>query len=139
MTILGKKAIFALLTQQAAKYLFNKKKGTELADKAERKSSGNNGILREIREKSILLIQLFRSYLNGEYRDVSKKTMITVVAGLLYLVLPTDAVPDFLIGFGLVDDAAILGMVMTQVNKDLEKFQSWKEGRRNALEIDPSE
>ncbi|WP_066174854.1 YkvA family protein [Bacillus marinisedimentorum] len=127
------------MKKQAVKYLFDKKKGRSLADKAEQKSAGNKGILRDIREKSKLLIQLLRAYLNGDYRDVSKKTMITVVGGLLYLVLPTDAVPDFLFATGLIDDAAILGLVLAQVNNDLEKFKAWKEGRRSALEIDPSE
>jgi uncharacterized membrane protein YkvA (DUF1232 family) len=45
----------------------------------------------------------------------------TLMAAAAYFVLPTDMVPDFLVGFGFTDDAAVLattiGMVGAHINE----------------------
>jgi len=41
-------------------------------------------------------------------RDTPLKARGTLLAALAYFVLPTDMIPDFLVGFGFTDDAAVL-------------------------------
>ncbi|MFO1014826.1 MAG: YkvA family protein [Caulobacteraceae bacterium] len=43
-----------------------------------------------------------------------------MLAGLAYFVLPTDAVPDFLVGFGFTDDAAVIAALLALVGKNLK-------------------
>ncbi len=77
------------------------------------------------KEKVFLLLDLLQCYRRGEYRDVSPKSLITIVAGILYFLLPLDSLPDFLFGIGFIDDAAIIGYVVSAVSSELEAFSSW--------------
>lgn len=42
------------------------------------------------------------------FNRLTKKTKIAMLGSLLYVLLPTDFIPDFIVGFGQVDDAAVL-------------------------------
>lgn len=42
------------------------------------------------------------------FNRLSKKTKLALLGSLLYVILPTDLIPDFIVGFGQVDDAAVL-------------------------------
>ena len=41
---------------------------------------------------------------------------------------PIDAIPDFFVELGLIDDATVLAFVFSQFKVDIEKYQQWKEG-----------
>ena len=73
------------------------------------------------------LIDLVTAYAQGDYREISTATLVSVVAALLYFIAPLDAVPDFLFGWGLLDDAAVIGYVSGQVRKELEAFKKWQD------------
>jgi uncharacterized membrane protein YkvA (DUF1232 family) len=57
---------------------------------------------------------LVMDYSKKRYRAVSKATIITIIAGLLYLVNPMDFIPDFIVG-GFIDDAAVIGYMLTKI------------------------
>ena len=54
-------------------------------------------------------------------KKLSKKSKFAIAAAGLYLVLPTDVIPDFIIGFGQVDDLAVAGFVFKTIYEDLKK------------------
>jgi uncharacterized membrane protein YkvA (DUF1232 family) len=72
------------------------------------------------------LVALVKAWLSGEYRDVSSATIISVVAAILYFVVPLDAIPDFILGWGLVDDVAVVSYVTSLVLDELERFEIWR-------------
>ncbi len=72
------------------------------------------------------LLRLLRAYVSGEYRQVSARSLILIVAAVLYFVVPLDLVPDFLLGLGLIDDAAVIGYVYSVVSAELRDFESWR-------------
>ena len=43
-----------------------------------------------------------------------------MLAALAYFVLPTDAVPDFIVGLGYTDDAAVFAALMAIVGRNLK-------------------
>lgn len=43
-----------------------------------------------------------------------------MLAALAYFVLPTDAIPDFLVGVGFTDDAAVFAALLAIVGKNLK-------------------
>jgi uncharacterized membrane protein YkvA (DUF1232 family) len=55
-----------------------------------------------------------------------------LVAAVVYFVMPVDAVPDILLGFGLLDDAAILGWTLRSLDGDLKRFRAWEATRTAA-------
>lgn len=71
------------------------------------------------------LREMIGAYVNGTY-NCSKKTVVYVIAGLLYFISPIDLVPDFLLGLGFVDDAAVLGMVVKRLKLEIEQFKNHK-------------
>ncbi|MFP3042951.1 DUF1232 domain-containing protein [Treponema primitia] len=54
--------------------------------------------------------------------DVSWINKILPVAGLAYLVSPIDAVPDYIPGIGLLDDAGIIGLIVFKMGAVLTPY-----------------
>lgn len=71
------------------------------------------------------LQQMTLAWMRGEYREVPYRSVVSAVAALIYFVNPLDLVPDLLLG-GLIDDALVVGYVLSSVKSDLEKFQCSK-------------
>jgi uncharacterized membrane protein YkvA (DUF1232 family) len=65
--------------------------------------------------------------MHGEYDGVSLQTIVAVTAALLYFVVPFDVIPDFLIGWGFIDDASVVGYVMTKFAAEMDAFRRWQE------------
>ena len=74
-----------------------------------------------------LFIEMVKEYFRGNYREIPVKTIILITAALIYFVSPVDAIPDFLIGIGFVDDGAVIAYVFSALNEDIESFKTWKE------------
>lgn len=92
------------------------------------------GPLGEVKEQLQRLIALLKAYVSGEYRDVSTQTMVTVAAAIVYFVVPFDGIPDFLFGWGLVDDAAVISYVVAQLSSELEAFAAWQDAQQQEVQ-----
>ena len=92
------------------------------------------GPLSEVKEQLQRLIALLKAYVSGEYREVSTQTMVTVAAAIVYFVVPFDGIPDFLFGWGLVDDAAVISYVVAQLSSELEAFDAWQEAQHQEVQ-----
>jgi GMP synthase-like glutamine amidotransferase/uncharacterized membrane protein YkvA (DUF1232 family) len=97
------------------------RRASQKMERAGRKTFGDTW------DELVLLIELVQNWSKGDYQDVSNKTIVAVIAAIIYLVTPFDAVPDFLLGWGYLDDLAILKLVIGQVKTELDKFKRWKE------------
>lgn len=86
--------------------------------------------LRGFLDKIQALIRLVDQYRLGNYRDISKKSIIMVTAGLLYFLSPFDAIPDFIAGLGLVDDVAVIGYIWKTVNNEIQQFLKWEDDKK---------
>ncbi|MBY0120958.1 YkvA family protein [Bacillus sp. S/N-304-OC-R1] len=117
----------------AYKYAQNPQKTDKLLKKTMKKAARNRGTLKDIWKNLQLLMDLMKSWSKGEYKDVSKKSIVFIIASILYFISPIDLVPDFLIGIGIVDDAAVLGYAIKQISGELEKYESWKEKRHKEV------
>jgi uncharacterized membrane protein YkvA (DUF1232 family) len=92
------------------------------------------GPLSEVKEQLQRLIALLKAYVAGDYREVSTQTMVTVAAAIVYFVVPFDGIPDFLFGWGLVDDAAVISYVVAQLSSELEAFDAWQEAQQQEVQ-----
>ncbi|MEQ8360755.1 MAG: YkvA family protein [Cytophagales bacterium] len=82
--------------------------------------------LRDLMENVETFIQIIKAYINGTYKDVDQKTIIFLIAGILYFINPFDIIPDFLPLIGFADDAAVLIFILGKVKNEIDKFNSWK-------------
>lgn len=110
-----------------------------VSGKAARRGAGKRGL----GESLALLQSLCLAWWRGEYRAVSNKALVSVVAGLLYFLSPLDLIPDFLLGVGLLDDVAVLAWIMRTWGRELDAFVAWRDAqpelRRRQLERLPDE
>jgi uncharacterized membrane protein YkvA (DUF1232 family) len=74
----------------------------------------------------IALVRMLKSWVNGEYKNISTTSIIAVVAAILYFVNPLDFIPDFIPIIGQIDDFFILGYLIKILNKEIEKFMAWE-------------
>ena len=79
-----------------------------------------------------VLLSMLRAYIKKQYTDVSLATILAAIAGLIYVVNPMDVVPEYIIGAGILDDAAVIGIVLQAMHMDLNKYKKWQKdhGRR---------
>jgi uncharacterized membrane protein YkvA (DUF1232 family) len=94
------------------------------------KSASEGGRLGKLKDDLRLLQALCLAYWRGEYRAISRKSILTVVAGLMYFLSPLDAIPDFIPVFGMLDDIAVLAWVMKSLSAELSAFRAWREAQR---------
>lgn len=74
-----------------------------------------------------LLFRLLKAWKDGSYRGLSVRTVVSLVAALIYVLSPVDAVPDFIPGIGLIDDAAVLAFLLHSMAQDLAAFRAWEQ------------
>lgn len=113
----------------------NKEKAKAFIDDDER----TENLLRDFEEKLKLIpkignraadiavmISMIRAYVKKQYTEVPVGTILLAVAALIYVVNPWDLIPDYIIGVGLIDDAAVLAAVLQAIHMDLQKYKKWQ-------------
>lgn len=115
--------------RRADRLVSSKERLKNLAMQAARKLSGTASTrIDRVRDQLILCIALVRCWMRGEYDGVSRQTIVAVTAALLYFVVPLDVIPDFLIGWGFIDDASVVAYVMNVLAAEMDAFRRWQEG-----------
>ncbi|MBN2697684.1 MAG: DUF1232 domain-containing protein [Bacteroidales bacterium] len=98
----------------------------DLIEEAKRKAGRNSGALAGVWDTLMACIRLIKAYANGSYREIPWKSLVMIIAAVVYFVMLVDLIPDFLVGFGLLDDAAILGWTIKTLRSDIKKFMEWE-------------
>ena len=109
----------------------------DLFIRTKKKVEGNKEF-RSLFDDIRVMIELVKDYRKGEYKELSRNSIILVVISLVYLVSPIDIIPDFLIG-GFVDDAAVIAYVLKKITIELAAYKEWKNDKAydkdNMIEI----
>lgn len=92
-------------------------------------------LLHRFYEDVVLLIAMTRDYWNGVYRRIPWWVIAAVVFALLYVLNPLDLIPDIIPVLGLTDDAAVLALCLAMTEKDILKYQNWKNSNRQTAEV----
>ena len=121
-----KPAGFESAESKARQLISSPEKTRNIASRAERKAKRSSTKLGKMWERLTGFIRMTKAWSNGEYRDVSIKTMVVVVAAILYFLNPFDVIPDFLPFLGYLDDATVIGFVSSSITNDIEKFLEWE-------------
>lgn len=79
----------------------------------------------------VLFVSLVKDYYQGNYRDIPYKTISAIVFGLIYVINPIDIIPDFIPVIGHIDDALVIAFCLKLVEKDLHKYQAWKQAQKH--------
>lgn len=111
----------------AARYARNTRSLVELVREAIEKSGGLSGAnFTAFRDQLSIVTRLLKAYASGDYRALPWKTLLRVIAVLIYFVSPIDILPDFLPIVGLTDDIALMLWLFNGIKDDIEKFRDWE-------------
>ncbi len=81
------------------------------------------------------LFNLIQDYVRGDYRETPWWSLGAVATALGYILMPLDAIPDFIPIAGFLDDALVLKICLDMVARDLEQYRL----TRNSKEADTTE
>lgn len=73
-----------------------------------------------------ILARMMKAYALGKYRSLPIKSLVVVVAAILYFMNPLDLIPDWIPGLGMADDFTILAWVYQSLASEVEKFLQWE-------------
>jgi uncharacterized membrane protein YkvA (DUF1232 family) len=135
MNIFGRKGLRFFLSA-ARIYINDKNKTKDLIEKVDKKKKGNRHLVEGVISQVQLLVEALKAWMSGEYKQISKKSLLMIIAGLLYFVAPIDIVPDFLLAIGFVDDIAVISFVINTLNTELQRFKKWKEELESPKTLD---
>jgi uncharacterized membrane protein YkvA (DUF1232 family) len=71
-------------------------------------------------------ISMCWDYISGDYPALPLSSFLSISFAVIYFLSPIDAIPDFLLPFGLVDDAAVTMSVYSFVKGDVKVYRRWK-------------
>ena len=93
---------------------------------AKKLNSASGDRVAQAKDQLVLFIALLKAWLSGDYRELSNKTIVIIVAAVLYFVVPLDEIPDFIFGLGFLDDVAVIGYVFGQLTEEMYAFEQWQ-------------
>ncbi len=109
----------------------------EQADDIEKKFAKGKA-LKALMEQGHLMIQMVKDYVTRDYREVPYWAISAVALSLLYVLNPLDVIPDVILGVGYLDDATVVAFALRLIEKELEKYKTWKEQRTKAGAVKPT-
>ncbi len=74
-----------------------------------------------------LLAAMLLDWASGRYRQVPWATLLTITGALVYFLMPLDAIPDPIIGLGLLDDMGVLAKSWQFARQDIESYREWRD------------
>lgn len=122
---------FRNATRKAGRYAANSKSLLELVQQAMSKSSqlntdGEGSVLGTIRNRIAVLGRMIKAYTTGQYRVLPWKSLLKIVAVIIYFVSPIDVIPDLIPMLGFTDDVAIVVWVYRSLRDDINDFLEWE-------------
>lgn len=115
-------ASFAKAKSKASEYAGNPVKLITLIEAAAKKAESRKGALAD----AGTFLRMLKAFVNHEYTAIPRQSLVLIVASLVYFVMPADFIPDFILGLGFIDDAALLGWTLRAVKSDVDDFRQWE-------------
>ena len=77
-----------------------------------------------------VMARMIKAFANGKYRDLPLKSLLSLVGGLVYFLMPIDLIPDFIPFTGFLDDFTVIMLISGAFKQDIEEFLLWEEGSK---------
>lgn len=122
--------------KKASKIVHDNKRLSEVLAAAQSKYSNldfSKFSLDSVKEKLGVMMRMIRAYKDGTYRVAPWKSIVMLIAGILYFVMPLDLVPDFIPVVGLLDDFTVIAWVYRVLKEDIDNFKNWEDAQIRAI------
>jgi uncharacterized membrane protein YkvA (DUF1232 family) len=105
----------------------DKNRVDSILQKAIKKLTNVKNKSKEFKDNLGVAISLVKDWTMGNYKEVPKRTIMYLIAALIYFIMPIDIIPDFIFKFGFLDDIAVLNFVLSSFVEDIENYKNYKE------------
>jgi len=122
------KKLYEKCVAKAKKMMPNKMKISKTIKKARKIIERLHNIpkCRVLAENVCNFCDLLSDYFAGIYQNLPLATIVAVLGGLLYVVLPIDILADFIPVLGWLDDAAVVAFIVAAEQNDVKEYLVWK-------------
>lgn len=123
-------------SEEADKILDDKSKLIVIIEKVRKmiQKIRNVPVLSSVLEEVLTMLELLSDYIVGEYKEVPKHILVSIVAAFLYMVSPTNLIPNWIPIIGVLDDVAVIKFILRWgAGKELEKYKCWKAEREDEI------
>ena len=120
---------FESMRASARKLIKHPEQLRQIIEDALSKMRRHSAAIRDIMLDLQTITRLIRAWLAGDYKDISTKAIVLLIAAILYFLSPFDAVPDAIPVVGFVDDVGVIAWVVKILRDEIEKFRLWESTR----------
>ncbi len=124
---------FERFKRRAEQYQREPQRAVDLGEQALRKAERNKSALDKVWTDLQTLFRLVKAWATRRYTRIPVRSILLSVAALIYFVSPADAMPDIIVGMGLLDDATVLGFVISALRHDLDEFRDWEDDQKTRV------
>ena len=78
-------------------------------------------------ERLRVITRMIGAFAKGQYKEVPWKTIMMLVAGLIYFLMPLDLLPDFIPVTGFIDDFTVIMLISGAFKQDIDDFLLWEQ------------
>ncbi len=115
------------VSQQAARQVLRRRfRVLALLKRAYLKLGVHSNAMAQVQHDLHTMLRMVRAWALREYRTIPWKSLVYIVAAIVYFVNPIDLIPDVLAGIGFIDDAAVAAAVVRAVHEQLSAFREWE-------------
>ncbi len=119
------------LYPKAEKYIKDQKRLTKLVTKGTKKA---HNLIDKDKRNSIsddfkISLAMVKDWSRGDASYIPKKSILMIVAAIIYFVMPIDLIPDFIVGTGLIDDFAVITYVLSMVRTDIHHYRDIQDAK----------
>lgn len=114
---------------RASNVLGNKEKLEEVLNASKNRLGEiklENSKLSKLGSNLRVFLRMIQAYAKGYYRDAPWKSMVGIVAGIIYFLMPIDLIPDFIPFTGFIDDFTVIMLISNAFQQDIEDFETWE-------------
>ncbi|MRS62359.1 YkvA family protein [Larkinella terrae] len=137
LTAILSSIFFKRSTEKASRYARSGKSLLDLLHRVAEKTRvlGVGASYSAAKDQINILVRMVRAYAKGEYRAIPGKTLLRMVAVLVYFVSPIDFIPDVLPLLGMTDDIALLFWLVSSISDDINRFTEWERNHASSIKI----
>lgn len=125
--------------RKAGDYARNTQRLASLVEQVKAKSQRVSGEAASLpfTQQVATLVRMVRAHLRGDYQTIPWRSLLLVIATLIYFVSPFDFIPDLLPIVGLTDDVTLVFWIVKSLQEDIQRFREWElAGTSPAVEVE---
>ena len=84
------------------------------------------GLVGRLAEDVVLLLAMIRDLVLGRYRRLPLWSLLVLCGAIAYILFPVDLLPDYIPGYGQIDDAIVALGCLFFLEKDLAVYKAWR-------------